>query len=72
VQQGRKLQNDAAVILSSIRRELENIYMLVDALEIMGVKRELINKAITNELEKTDKENEPDCQDEPSRDIRGH
>ena len=50
------------MILSKVRRELENILILVDELKSKGVSREVINKMIIHEFEKVTKEDEPDRQ----------
>ena len=57
------------MILSKVRRELENILILVDELESKGISREVINKMIIDEFERITKENEPDSQDQRGRSI---
>ena len=52
------------MILSKVRRELENILILVDELESKGISREVINKMIVDEFERITKENESDSQDQ--------
>ena len=54
------------MILSSIRRELENILLLVDELEDKGVLRNVVNEIIVDEFKKTTKKDEPDSEDERS------
>jgi len=52
------------LILSKVRRELENILILVDELEKKGVSKEVINKMIINEFDRITKEDEQDSQDQ--------
>ena len=58
------------MILSKVRRELENILILVDELESKGVLREVINKMIIDEFERITIKDEPDSKDGPGRAIR--
>lgn len=60
------------MILSKVRRELENILILVDELESKGLSREVINKMIIDEFEKITKEDESDSQDQRGGSIRSN
>jgi hypothetical protein len=51
------------LILSKVRRELENILLLVDELEKRGISREVINEMILDEFERITKEDESHSQD---------
>ena len=60
------------MILSKVRRELENILILVDELESKGLSREVINKMIIDEFERITKENESDSQDQRGGNFRSN
>ena len=60
------------MILSKVRRELENILILVDELESKGVLREVINKMIIDEFERITIKDVPDSQDGPGRTFRSN
>ncbi len=58
--------------MARVRRELENIIVLIDELEKKGVPRKTIVKLIQNESENVAKKNECSCEDQCIRIVHGN
>lgn len=53
-------------ILARVRRELENVLILMDELELKGIERKDIIKLITNESKESNITNECTCKNKPN------
>ena len=63
---GKPENNDSMIVykvLSKVRRELDNIFVLMDELEKKGLPKEAIVKMILNESEKPSKKDECSSKD---------
>jgi hypothetical protein len=52
--------------LARVRRELENVLILIDELELKGIERKDIVKLITNESKGSNITNECTCKNKPN------
>lgn len=70
MQQGCKLQDATALIkydsIARVRREVENLLILVDELSDRGIPKEVIVNTILNESAKPVKKDECTCKNKPT------